>query len=213
MGWIKLDHDLWQKPEVVEMSALLDIPICHVVGCLSMVWAWADKHTENGHVSVTLLSHLGHTVGVTGFIEAMQKVGWIVPSEGGFSLPNFERHNGEGAKIRLKNAERQAKSRLSRKCHTKSVTEALPEKKRKEVNTPISPNRKPTFDEWKAKAVPRGMTESEALRTWSYYESVDWMRGKTPISKWENCITTCLKDKSQPKGSAVSFQEAREAAR
>jgi hypothetical protein len=217
MGWIKVDHDLWEKDEVIRMAAILNLPVDHVAGCLMRVWAWADKHSKNGHAHVPSLSHICHNMSVPNLIEAMEKVGWLVIEDDRFYIPNFDRHNGEGAKKRVQEAARKAAWRESQKCPEnvpqKTGQERDQKRKEKNTNTPISPNRKPTFDEWKAKAVPRGMTESEALRTWSYYESVDWMRGKTPISKWENCITTCLKDKSQPKGSAVSFQEAREAAR
>jgi hypothetical protein len=228
MGWIKVDHDLWEKPEVIEMAHILDISADHVVGCLIRVWSWADKHTENGRVNVpqnlgqcpTNVPHLSHlclACGVPNLTKAMQEVGWLVVEDDCFYISNFSKHNGEGAKKRVQEAARKAAWRESQKCPEnvpqKTGQERDQKRKEKNTNTPISPNRKPTFDEWKAKAVPRGMTESEALRTWSYYESVDWMRGKTPISKWENCITTCLKDKSQPKGKSVSFQEAREAAR
>jgi hypothetical protein len=219
MSWIKMETDLREKTEVFRLSDMMGVSRYEIVGMLHRFWSWCDSTSVDGVVDGGASQHIDEVVDKDGFAKCLACVGWLEIHDGKLIIPKHDRHNGEGAKQRALKSERQKKWRQGVASETQNRVDghvdgvASTREEKRRSNTPISPKRKPTLEEWKAKAVPRGMTESEALRTWSYYESVDWMRGKTPISKWENCITTCLKDKSQPKGSAVSISDAREAAR
>jgi len=135
--WIKIEHALPDKPEVMEMACALKIDADAVVGKLIRVWTWFDIHTENGNANVTMRALLDRYAGVTGFVTQMQNVGWIAESDGILSVNKFERHNGQTAKNRANTNRRVAKLR---KCNDDSVTNVtieplqkpLPEKRREE---------------------------------------------------------------------------------
>jgi len=135
--WIKIEHALPDKPEVMEIAHALKIDADAVVGKLIRVWTWFDVHTENGNANVTMRALLDRYTGVTGFIAEMQNVGWIAESNGVLTINKFERHNGQTAKNRANTNRRVAKLR---KCNDDGVTnvtleplqKALPEKRREE---------------------------------------------------------------------------------
>jgi len=123
--WIKVEKGTPDKPEVLEMSALLNINDPDtVLGKLIRVWSWFDSNSENGHAPIVTKVLLDRLTGVTGFVDAMIKVGWLTESKDGYEITNFDRHLGKGAKKRASDAERKRKSREnSEQCHNKSVTE------------------------------------------------------------------------------------------
>lgn len=126
--WIKLQRATPNKPEVWEIATLINLDPDAVLGKLIKVWFWFDEQTEHGNAEnvtpVTLLKRIDTLVNVSGFAEAMHKVGWL----NGTSIPNFDRHNGKSAKIRALTSER-----VKRKRNAQNVTDALPEKRREEV--------------------------------------------------------------------------------
>jgi len=141
--WLKFEKATLDKPEVFAIAARLGIDPDAVVGKLMRVWSWFDTHTVDGNAAGVTPELLDRIAGATGFVTAMQESGWVVVSENGVSLPNFDRHNGETAKKRALTAKRVAHHRA--KCNaaavTASVTPALAreEKRREEINTPIVP--------------------------------------------------------------------------
>lgn len=150
--WIKVEKGTPDKPEILEMSAILSIDDPDtIVGKLIRVWAWFDSNSENGHAPSVTNVLLDRLTGVTGFVDAMVKVGWLQKSEDGFEVSNFDRHLGKGAKKRASDAERKRKSReLSQQshegCHKESVTESGLDKIRedKNINTNVLVDGKPT---------------------------------------------------------------------
>jgi hypothetical protein len=117
------------------------------VGKLFRIWRWFDQHTTDGNAISVTSALLDRIAGVTGFVSAMEKVGWLTVTEYGISMSNFDRHNGHSAKARAETARRVAKHKQKQaleeeqkgngKGNGKTVTGALPrkEKKRKEVIT------------------------------------------------------------------------------
>ena len=125
--WIKMRTNLDTDPRVFAMAESLGLDDLHVVGLLWKVWAWADSHTQDGNgVSVTQ-SRLDRITGVSGFADALRKVGWMEGRDGALTFPNFTEHNGQTAKTRANTAKRVEKHR-----NAASVTQALPEKRREE---------------------------------------------------------------------------------
>jgi len=136
MNWIKLDTCTPDKPEVHKLSELLGIDPDEVLGKLVRLWAWADSQTTDGNatsVTKTLLDRITHR---KGFADALLSVDWLRQTEFGFSIPNFDRHNGDTAKSRGLTAKRVSKLRDARNANvTQDVTvEALPEKIREDKN-------------------------------------------------------------------------------
>ena len=58
LEWIKVELDISEKPEVLQIATELNISPFQVVGMLIKVWSWFDRHTKNGNAFVTLLALL-----------------------------------------------------------------------------------------------------------------------------------------------------------
>lgn len=140
--WIKVENTTPSKPEIDAIAEQLKVPVNEVIGGLVRLWIWADQQTIDGNaVSVTKTAIDRHS-GVTGLADAMllDHIHWLeINASGGFSFPNFNRHNGQTAKQRALTAKR-VQAKRKRSCNDASVTQALPEKRREEnIRTPIVP--------------------------------------------------------------------------
>lgn len=140
-NWIKFEVDTPEKPEVLALTVAMgwDDPDL-TVGKLLRVWRWFDQQTLEGNAPGVSAALLDRIAGVSGFANAMARVGWLIVSEDGISLPNFDRHNGETAKSRALTAKRVAKHKAASlgngDGNGESVTAPLPreEKNREEKN-------------------------------------------------------------------------------
>jgi hypothetical protein len=141
--WIKVQTCTPDKPEVHMIADYLGIDPDAVTGKLIRIWCWADQQTSDGNAPSVTKSLLDRFAGITGFADALISVGWLEPLDGGFRFPNFDRHNGNSAKTRASGAKRVEKHRkttnssvtqMKQKCNAQSVTAALPEKRREEIN-------------------------------------------------------------------------------
>ena len=167
--WIKIEHALPDKPEVMEIANSLRIDADAVVGKLIRVWTWFDIHTENGNANVTMTALLDRYTGVTGFVTEMQKVGWITENSGVLTINKFERHNGQTAKNRANTNRRVAKLR---KCNDSSVTNVttqalqkpLPEKRREEKIIVLSKDNTQSDCENIYKIYPKKVGREAALK-------------------------------------------------
>lgn len=138
--WIKLQHWTTDKPEIYGIAAHLGISHGDAFLACVRLWIWADQQSFDGsglvknstenvsrfcHADVTLES----VTRCKNIVGALQKVGWLrVESDGSFTLPHFDRHNGETAKTRAQSSDRKKKQRekddviMSRSDRDKSVT-------------------------------------------------------------------------------------------
>ncbi len=171
--WMKVELDMPDKPEVQRIAGMLSIDSDAVVGKLIRVWAWFDKHTENGHAHGVTYSLLDRITCHAGFAEAMALVGWLHQDGHDLALPNFERHNGKTAKNRALSGKRQQARRKnvtqnvpeeSRSERDKSVTRE--EKRREDKQPPISPDGGQAFAEFYA-AYPNKVAKPAALKAWN----------------------------------------------
>lgn len=129
--WIKMRIGLANDPAVIAIAAGLDIGEFEVVGMLHHLWSWADAQSRNGHASGVTRKWVNRFVHRDGFIEEMEKTGWIVVDESGITFPNFDRHNGESSKNRALAAERKRKQRIN-------VTQEVPEMSRSERDKSVT---------------------------------------------------------------------------
>lgn len=102
--WIKIDHNLPEKPETIGIALSLGIDEDAVCGKLIRVWRWADLNTENGFVPHVNLSFIDSLARLNGFGNAMVKVGWLSEKDDGVAFPKFKQNNGKSAKKRLSEA-------------------------------------------------------------------------------------------------------------
>jgi len=137
--WIKMELTTPDKPEVFAIAEAFDIDPDAAFGKLFRVWAWFDQHTENGNAPTVTKTLINRITSVIGFADAMVDAGWLVQTDDGLEVPNFERHNGETGKKRALTAKRQAKhkNKVNEKGNGKVTPAALPkeEKRREDIKT------------------------------------------------------------------------------
>lgn len=182
--WIKVETCTPDKPEVYQISEILGIDPDAVIGKLFRIWVWADQQTIDGNASSVTKTLLDRVTGVSGFTEAMEQVGWLKKTNGGFQLPNFDRHNGQTAKKRSQTAKRVQKHRdpdskpSNAKRNARSVTKTLPEKeKRRDLTTEGEPQRKLEH------LIPSKLSDAEcsaAAEKWFAYLASKGLEDKSP---------------------------------
>lgn len=144
MSWLKVEIETPDKPEIWAMAEMLAIDADTVFGKVFRVWKWFDQHTEDGNAAGVTFLLVDRVTGISGFAVAMEKVGWLVTTDDGLSLPKFDRHNGQTAKNRANTAARVAKHKAANAKGNDMVTReplptALPrERKEKEVKEDMS---------------------------------------------------------------------------
>lgn len=136
--WIKIEHSLPGKPEVMELSRLLDIDEMAVVGHLVCFWSWVDQNLspECPHAAGTKRG-LDRVAGRDGFVEAMVSVGWLSFDGHNVKIPNYDHHLSQSAKKRAFEARKKTRQRsTSPKCPSSVGTNGGqkegPEKRREE---------------------------------------------------------------------------------
>jgi hypothetical protein len=112
--WIPWEIGLERKREVLRMAVKLGLPATDVAGRCMVVWAWAQDQTEDGIVEGVSPAMVSAATGLPGIAEAMAEEGWLVWDGRFLTCANWDRWNGESAKKRVKNAERQRKYRTDK---------------------------------------------------------------------------------------------------
>jgi hypothetical protein len=158
MSWIKWNHGLAKKPEVMQIAFRLGKSRHEVAGILMELWEWADENVttdetasgfdpDNCPGTVRLGEQSGQlldaTIGVAGLADALSAVGWIQVRSGSLVFPKFGRHNGKSAKARALDS---ARKRAERANTVRNVSGSEPDKvrtrreeKRREEETPPNP--------------------------------------------------------------------------
>lgn len=194
--WIKIEHALPDKPEVVRMADDLGLEIDAVVGKLIRFWAWCDAQSVTGNALGVTKQFLDRLTHQPGFADALIKVDWLRARSGSLEVPRFDRHNGQSAKARAESNRRVAEYRVKKRECNGNVTEnalqkPLPEKRREEssTDTPTTregadagdhdrkPIRRPTLDQARSAAASIGVTPAKAEEWWHVRESTDWIKG------------------------------------
>lgn len=143
--WMKIEKVTPDKPEIDGIATILDLDPDAVFGKCFRIWRWFDDHTTDGNAPSVTKNAIDRRAGVTGFADAMEKVGWLVTTGDSAKLPSFDRHNGETSKARALTAKRVAahKSKGNAKGNASGngeVTDgALPREEKRRDNTPYIP--------------------------------------------------------------------------
>lgn len=136
--WIKMEVATLSKPEVLRMAALIDVPIGVAGWALLRVWAHAQEHTTSGrleHADAAFIDYVGQ---LPGLARAMVEVGWLIVEKSQVVFPQWDRHNGNGAKKRAMDARRASRSyharprEVSRSDARKSGTRARASKEQEQ---------------------------------------------------------------------------------
>ena len=138
--WLKVEIILPDKPEVVRMAKSLKTDSDAVVGKLIRVWSWANQNSTDGFAEGMPGDFIDRLASLPGFSAAMTEVGWLHVSASGLNFPNFERHNGQSAKLRAVTNKRVAEHRRNARVTPDALQKPLPEKSREEEkNNPLTP--------------------------------------------------------------------------
>lgn len=205
--WIKIDHTLPDKPEVVSMAGILGIDQDAVCGKLSRIWIWADQNSVDGNGLSVTETFLDRITICAGFSAALRKVGWLSGNDGSLCFPNFDRHNGQSAKARAVTNRRVAKYRTG--CNAgcnDNVTltplqKPLPEKRREDKNkgeyegdfekSPKPPN----LASLKTEAERLNYPSELAERLFHQMEAVGWVdRVHRPVTNWKAYLSKTASD-------------------
>lgn len=190
-------NNLDSDPRVIEIAAELNLDELQVVGCLWKVWAWADQHTLDGNAIRVTSVTLDRFTRVSGFADALRKVGWLEGRDSALTFPRFAEHNGQTAKKRAETKERVEKHRNAKRV-TSVTQKALPEKRReekrrtKEKSKPKNKARPDSVEEVRAYCIERNNTVNPEL-FWDHYEANGWRQGKgigRPVKDWKACVRT-----------------------
>jgi hypothetical protein len=119
--WLKIEKITPDKPEIEAIADALGMDPDAVFGKCFRVWRWFDDHTEDGNAPRVTKTSIDRRVGVVGFADAMREAGWLAEVEGGLSLVNFDRHNGETSKGRALTAKRWSKRKHKAAGETQKV--------------------------------------------------------------------------------------------
>jgi hypothetical protein len=116
-AWIKMRTNLWDDPRVASLCDAMGCDESRVCGGLFRLWSLADTHSTDGRLQYSATA-LNRKVGIDGFAEALQAVGWLVSVDGLMTLPRFDEHNGGSAKRRSQEAVRKANQRRRHETKT-----------------------------------------------------------------------------------------------
>ena len=110
--WLKVEHHVAEKPEVLLIAAKCKMDPDLVVGRLIKVWAWASRNCPaGGRTTIAALQHLNTIGGHECFAESMVEAGWLKVKDTEITFVNFDRHISQSAKERALNAANKAKHR------------------------------------------------------------------------------------------------------
>jgi len=138
--WIKIEHSLPGKPEVMELARILELDEMTIVGHLVCFWSWVDQNLspECPDASGTKRG-LDRVAGRDGFVDAMVEVGWLLFDGHTVKIPNYDHHLSQSAKKRGLEARKKTRQRnASSKCPADNGTttgqKGGPEERREEIN-------------------------------------------------------------------------------
>jgi hypothetical protein len=131
--WIKLEAATLEKPEVMRMARLLQLPREHVIGLLIRFWVWLDKNCVDGVVDGVESLDVDDLMTCPGLSACLKDVGWVQINDQArvLTVINFMRHNGETAKKRALKNERQSRWRAKSVDAPASTSASTREEKRR----------------------------------------------------------------------------------
>jgi hypothetical protein len=182
--WLKIEKATARKPEVCGIAGELGISLDEAFGICFRFWCWVDDNFTTNAASVSETS-IDALVGRSGFASAMKKVGWLQSDEQGIKIPNFERHLSKGAKTRgqtAKRVESHTKNKREKRydANGESVSFALSEKRREDMNTDMGVEKKtPSIVKSQPKTeFPEELDTPEFRASWA-----EWVQHRIELKK------------------------------
>lgn len=178
------------------------------VSSLLIVWGAANEHTDDGVFKSADLSDIDDMVGIPGFGEAMESVGWAEydPDANTVTLPNFNEYNTSGSS-RSANAksaaQRQKEYRERKKSRESDVT--------RDVTSDVTRNRREEKSREESNTQPIGCGDETGVSPTAYANGVQTSRQTADNCPHQQIID--LYHKTLPTGRQVrEWTPARQAA-
>lgn len=121
MAWIELHQDVTDHKKTLALGDALDLPEYAAVGLVSCLWLWAvdNADTETGEIEATprqIARAIRWDKDPQALTDALIKARYLVATENGFVIPNWDRYIGKLIDQRAANAERQKRHREAKKA-------------------------------------------------------------------------------------------------
>lgn len=183
--WIPLRTDIFDCPQVVRiLSELCPDSVrnpservrktSEIVGALVRMWALFDRYTEDGILHNYTSNILDQVVGIDGFSDSVQSVGWLQIHDDCLEMPEFSRYLSKSAKGRMKDSQRKQAERSESEKRPRSVQENSDKKRTtiqyntKEKNTENTPPNPQGGKTWRAddEELPDSIRTPEMQEAW-----------------------------------------------
>jgi len=112
--WIKVEKSTPDKPEIGFIARACGVQIEIAFAAWFRLWAYLDGVTAGGEVNFFTpddADRISRLPGIGNALSSDQGCGWITFHQGGATIVNWTRHNGESAKQRAQKTDRQRRWR------------------------------------------------------------------------------------------------------
>ena len=124
--WLKIEKATLRKPEILTLSALLNLHPDQVLGMVLRFWDWADSNSVDGSIGPQITEEIIDShLGTPGLAAALLSVGWLGKRSQQLIIPRFGRHMGSSAKKRALTALRVGRSRSNAACNADVTHQTL----------------------------------------------------------------------------------------
>jgi hypothetical protein len=137
-SWVKIETKTPDKPEICIIASQLRLDADAVMGKLVRLWAWAEMNVSDSNETSVTMEFLDKLAGKKGFSAAMEKAGWLLAKGDKLIFPNFERHNGRGAKGRAQTALRVSRHRKRKSEIESNVTSEIESNVTSEIESNVT---------------------------------------------------------------------------
>lgn len=114
--YLQMRKDLPGRPEVRQLSRVLNLPRVAIIGALYLVWRWADEQlgADSDRVEWTTAEDLDREADIPGFAAALVSVGWLVVGDSWVEFPGYNAGPGSAARWALSKRSRTEAARESK---------------------------------------------------------------------------------------------------
>lgn len=114
--WIKVRKGMHDSPKMRAISFKCGCTLPEAFVGWFRLFCYFDSNTDNGTVEYFSSNDVDTVSGVKGMGQALVDIGWLKFNVQDCEIVNWQKHNGQSAKYRLQQSERQVKSRRKKRA-------------------------------------------------------------------------------------------------
>ena len=203
MDYVPIDHDILEKPEMLQIMRNAGVTLGVTLLHLFRLWRMFDRQTDDGFLPGLDISSLCESCGATpDFWGQVIAVKWLAISPEGLTMPKFKERFRTSAKERMKRFRRNKSvtpAQQERNAVTPTVTPQNQNQNQKETppKSPKGDRGAPCeFQEYSAYCRDMGRA-CDAEAWWEYQNRVGWQAARD----WQLSIRTRIK--AEPDNGAI----------